>query len=247
MKGIYIPQYDITLQFTNKSGSLVMLNSIIQFCKYNDIEYRFATNSDNRKVYVFTRNPIDRFITSYNWFMDSSENNANVKQIKVNHKIFTINDFISKYETIMYDIKDTHYQPQSFELLNYNETTFDINDIPNMINGYTFIKVEDVGDKINAFVNAYHYVHGEQSFVDYDYSELLVLNLIDEFSTLRYHTKVHFNLLYLSMKTILDSKHHKINNRIKLKTEDIVADIGKLPIFQLEIGLFGYNTTKSLI
>jgi hypothetical protein len=251
MKGIYIPKYDITLQFVNKSGSLVMLNTIIQFCKYNNIEYRFATKLDNKKVYIFTRKPIDRFITSYNWFMDSSDDNYSTNKIKSKYNINNITDFIAHYETIMYEIKDTHYQPQLFELLNYNDRKFNINnikDITTKLNlrykSYIFLKIENIGDIISEFANTYHYMHGEQSFIEHDYSDMLILNKIDEFKTLSYDAKIHFNLLYLAMKKILDLKHHKIDNRLILI--DKVANV-KFDIFDIENVLYGYSLPKQLI
>lgn len=258
MKGIYLKDTNVAMQFTNKSGSLLLLNTFIQFCKLYNISYTHSSilngteNDFNKdtKFYIFTRNPIDRFLTSYNWFKNESDSNNNVNLLKRKYSINNVTDFIKHYDTIMYQVEDTHYQPQLFQILEYNTYPFTltfpiINEkLKNRFNQYQFIKVEDLTDKIATFADTYYYVHGEQKYVDYDYSGLLILDLISEFSELSYEQKIQFNLIYLAMKAILDAKHHKIEERLKIKTKTIIENINSIPIFKLEILLYDYHELK---
>jgi hypothetical protein len=251
MKGIYIPQYNIAFQFTNKSGSLVMLNTFILFCNFYNITFEHLNRViDYKKLkvkfYIFTRNPIDRFITSYNWFMDSSKNNVNVNQMKIKYRIDNIDDFIANYGTIMCEIKDTHYEPQLFDVLKYDDKKFNIdiidinNKLINQYYKYEFIKMESISILNTCFMDKYYYIHGPESndIIPPDYSKCQILNIISEFNTISYNQKIHFNLLYIAMKSILDIRHHKINDRVILLNK--VKNIN-LNIFNIENTLFGYT------
>jgi hypothetical protein len=63
MKGYFLPDYNIVLQFTNKTGSLQMINTFMLFFNYNNIKYEEAStlyNSPNpfdekTQFYIFTR------------------------------------------------------------------------------------------------------------------------------------------------------------------------------------------------
>jgi len=258
MKGIYLKDYNIALQFTNKSGSLVMLNTIILFCKYNNIPFEYLNIKINykslkTKFYIFTRNPLNRFITSYNWFINSD--NANVYEIKTKYNIDSIEKFIEYYSNIMLEINDSHYIPQILDILEYEKQAFKLtsynikNKLKDKFHNYQFVKMETIGQYDTNFKMSYQYVNGVQDTTDtklfeHDYSNTFILNLFKEFDSIEYNTKTHFNLLYNSIKTILDIRHHKSNNRLELL--DKVANV-KFNIFDIENVLYGYSLSKSII
>ena len=134
MKGYFLSDYNIALQFTNKTGSLQMINTFMLFFNYNNIKYEAINtlyNSPNQfdektQFYIFTRNPIDRFITTYNWFMYYSDSVDVAVSLKKKYNITDIESYINNYTNIMYEIDNTHYQPQIFEILQFNENNFNI-------------------------------------------------------------------------------------------------------------------------
>lgn len=258
MKGYFLPDYNIALQFTNKTGSLQMINTFMLFFNYNNIKYEEASilydspNSFDEKTqfYIFTRNPIDRFITTYNWFINSSDSVDIVLNLKNKYNITDIESYINNYTSIMYEINDTHYQPQIFEILQFNKNKFkiDLNSIKNdlskrFLNNYTFLNIERISTFLENFTDVYQYSHG--NIVDLmlsqtDYKNQLILDLIPEFVSMNIELKKHFNFLYIAIKSILDKKHHKNSSRPLLDTDLVNFIIHKLPILKIEAELYGY-------
>ena len=265
MKGYFLPDYNITLQFTNKTGSLQMLNSFMLFFNYNNIKYEDASKfydttnpfNDDTHFYIFTRNPIDRFFTTYNWFMDSSDSVELVVNLKNKYNITDIESFILNYHKIMYEVDNTHYQPQTFEILQFdkNNFTIDLNTIKESLfnrfkTNYTFLNIEMISTFLENFTNIYEYSHG--NIVDLmlpktDYKYQLILDLIPEFVSMDIELKKQFNFLYMAIKSILDKKHHKNSSRPLLDTDMINLIIEKIPIIKIEAILFGYSLPKALI
>lgn len=265
MKGYFLPDYNIALQFTNKTGSLQMLNSFMLFFNYNNIKYETASTfynttnpfNDDTQFYIFTRNPIDRFVTTYNWFMYYSDSVDVVVSLKNKYKITDIEAYINNYTNIMCEINNTHYQPQLFEILEFNENNFniDLNTIKESLfkrfkTNYTFLNIERISTFLENFTNIYEYSHG--NIVDLmlpktDYKYQLILDLIPEFVSMDIELKKHFNFLYMAIKSILDKKHHKNSSRPLLDTDIINLVIKKLPIIKIEAALYGYSLPKSII
>jgi hypothetical protein len=259
MKGYFLPDYNIALQFTNKTGSLQMINTFMLFFNYNNIKYEEATilyNSPNpfdekTQFYIFTRNPIDRFITTYNWFMNSIDGPENVLNLKKKYNIPDIESYINNYTKIMYEIDDTHYQPQIFEILAVepNKFNFDSKSIKDSLfkrynTNYTFLNIERISIFLENFTAMYQYSHGnvvDLMFPQTDYKYQLILDLIPEFVSMDIESKKHFNFLYLAIKSILDKGHHHTNSRIELDTPKLRAIIGKIPIIKIETQLYGYS------
>lgn len=265
MKAYFLPDYNIVLQFTNKTGSLQMLNSFMLFFNYNNIKYEAAStlynthNEFNEKTqfYIFTRNPIDRFVTTYNWFMYSSDSVDVAVSLKHKYKITDIESYINNYTNIMCEINNTHYQPQIFEILQFNENNFniDLNTIKESLfkrfkTNYTFLNMEMISTFLENFSNTYQYSHGnilDVSLPKTNYESKLILDLIPEFVSMDIESKKHFNFLCMAIKSILDKKHHNSNTRIELDTPKLRSIIGKIPIIRTELLLYGYNVPKHII
>jgi hypothetical protein len=256
MKGCFLPDYNIALQFTNKTGSLQMINTFMLFFKYYNIKYEgldtsFNIFDENTKFYIFTRNPVNRFITTYNWFMHSSDRVDGVLNLKQKYNITDMESYISNYNNIMYEIDDSHYQPQIFEILAFepNNFNFDSKSIKDSLfkrynTNYTFLNMEMISTFLENFSNTYQYSHGnllDLSLPKTDYECKLILDLIPEFVSMDIESKKHFNFLYLAIKSILDKGHHHTNSRIELDTPKLRAIIGKIPIIKIETQLYGYS------
>jgi hypothetical protein len=262
MKGCFLPDYNIALQFTNKTGSLQMINTFMLFFNYYNIKYEgldtsFNIFDENTKFYIFTRNPINRFITTYNWFMHSSDRVDGVLNLKQKYNITDMESYINNYNNIMYEIDNTHYQPQIFEILQFNENNFniDLKSIKDSLfkkynTNYTFLNIEMISTFLKNFTDTYQYSHGnllDLSLPKTDYECKLILDLIPEFVSMDIESKKHFNFLYLAIKSILDKTHHHTNSRIELDTPKLRSIIGKIPIIKIEAELYGYFLPKRLI
>ena len=262
MKGYFLPDYNIALQVTNKTGSLQMINTFILFFNYNNIKYQelnisFNIFDEKTQFYIFTRNPIDRFITTYNWFMTSIDGPDVVLNLKKKYNISDIESYINNYTKIMYEINDTHYQPQIFEILEFNQNNFniDLNTIKESLfkrfkTNYTFLNMEMISTFLENFSNTYQHSNGnalDKLLPETDYKYTLILDLIPEFVSMDIELKKHFNFLYMAIKSMLDKNHHNSNTRIELDSPKLRSIIGKIPIIRTELLLYGYNVPKHII
>jgi hypothetical protein len=262
MKGYFLPDYNIALQVTNKTGSLQMINTFILFFNYHNIKYQeldisFNIFDEKTQFYIFTRNPIDRFITTYNWFMTSINGPDVVLNLKKKYNIPDIESYINNYDKIMYEIDDTHYQPQIFEILAFepNNFNFDSKSIKDSLfkrynTNYTFLNMEMISTFLEKFSNTYQHSNGnelDKLLPETEYKSTLILDLIPEFASMDIELKKHFNFLYIAIKSILDKNHHNSTIRIELDTTKLRSIIGKIPILKIEAALYGYSLPTSII
>ena len=157
----------------------------------------------------------------------------------------------------MYEIDNTHYQPQIFEILQFNKNNFkiDLNSIKNDLSNrfktnYAFLNIERISTFLENFTDVYQYSHGnvvDLMLPQTDYKYQLILDLIPEFVSMDIELKKHFNFLYIAIKSILDKKHHKYSSRPLLDTDVVNLIINKLPIIKIEAALYGYSLPKSII
>jgi hypothetical protein len=174
-----------------------------------------------------------------------------VLNLKKKYNIPDIESYINNYTKIMYEIDDTHYQPQIFEILAFepNKFNFDSKSIKDSLfkrynTNYTFLNMEMISTFLKNFTDTYQYSHGnllDLSLPKPHYECKLILDLIPEFVSMDIESKKHFNFLYLAIKSILDKGHHHTNSRIELDTPKLRAIIGKIPIIKIETQLYGYS------
>jgi hypothetical protein len=189
--------------------------------------------------------------------MYSSDSVDGVLNLKQKYNITDIESYINNYTKIMYEIDNTHYQPQIFEILQFNKNNvkIDLNSIKNDLSkrfsdNYAFLNIEKISIFLENFTDIYQYSHG--NIVDLmlpqtHYKYQLILDLIPEFVSMDIELKKHFNFLYLAIKSILDKGHHHTNSRIELDTPKLRAIIEKIPIIKIETQLYGYSLPKSII
>jgi hypothetical protein len=154
----------------------------------------------------------------------------------------------------MYEIDDTHYQPQIFEILAFepNNFNFDSKSIKDSLfkrynTNYTFLNMEMISTFLEKFSNTYQ--HSNANALDKllpktEHKYTLILDLIPEFVSMDIELKKHFNFLYMAIKSMLDKNHHNSNSRIELDTPSLRTIIKKIPIITIECMLYGYNVPK---
>jgi len=243
MKIFYIEELKTSIVCLNKSGSLLILNTFTDFCYYKG--YTIVKDkeelTEDTKTFIFVRNPIDRFKTSFTWFLRHEEHCINLFNVHDPIKMFTIENFIkfiNKQDEI-YKINDTHFLPQKYDLLGKKSNEkFNINDklVENLYPNYTFIKLEDFSEKLISAVklNTDDILHNVNTYA----KEKGNLKADDIFlDSLDSDDFKLFSSLYLHNKLRLDSHHHG-NKSIEI-TQKIESDLFLL--LEDEFMLYGYK------
>jgi hypothetical protein len=247
MKSLYIKELDKSFVLLNKSGSLLLLNTLMDFCKYKNYNVTEGVNI-NSEVFIFVRNPIERLKTSFTWLLgpEGKRDNQNYKDICL--KLFNEYDetkimltldnfmkFVDNQDEIC-KLNNSHFLPQKVDLLNnkiVNTLTDDIVKVnyPN----YHFVQIEKFGDLI---INSINYKNDEL-LMNYGDKKTNHKVIIDYFLLNMFNSDdlVLFSALFLYNKNVLDSKHH--TNKIIDLPKKIESKL--YFILQDEYDLYGYE------
>ena len=108
MKGFYCKDLNKAFVTTNKSGSLLILNSFFEFCKIKKLKCVMLADcydsiKDTAEFNIFVRNPIDRFITTFYWFLKNHIEANDIFGNKPIEELFTINNcnYIGQSQSII--------------------------------------------------------------------------------------------------------------------------------------------------
>lgn len=173
---INIPEYKLSLIVPHKSGNTILYSTLVDILETNSIEFINTSNNDEleENCFLFIRNPIDRFFSSYNWYarlktlLDSDRlKTLTTDQLSIMNeslKIFddleidSLSKFIEKYKIFINNSNDTHFLPQSSFFLKRNadkgmRSNLNVNirkeyDARFENRNYKFFRVEDIGDTI---------------------------------------------------------------------------------------------------
>jgi len=258
MKGFYIEELNKAVVTTNKSGSLLVLNSFFEFCNnkklkcitldkcYNDIKNTAEFN-------IFVRNPIDRFITTFYWFLKKHKESNIIFGDKPISDLFTVNNFIYFFKNYFDIIHQTNYDfhitSQKFHLLETSNDNIFINQqitdflIKEKYPNYNIIQIEEFEKELsNIILNDHQTFLWDIKDIDIDYSFEINTN-ISIIKDLKINDiKLLYSCFLLSEK-YLNIRHH---NKPSLKlTKNIETSLYLL--FEDEIKLYGYESIKSLI
>jgi hypothetical protein len=167
MEILNLKKYNTSFFIPVKNGHTLIyttLSHLFQHFKI-EIEFSFDTTTSLDKKIIFTRDPIDRFFSSYFWMKQMIEfDNDHEEKIKINDylrssKITDINSYIINYRTFLQFCDDFHYIPQSSQLLFYDNSFFkeevldgDLNLLykNKFKNNFKFIKIESINDVIKS-------------------------------------------------------------------------------------------------
>ena len=248
MKTLYIPKYKIGFLSINKSGSLQMINTLKLFLEYKGIEYTSPNDLsviENTKIFILVRNPIDRLITSYNWFMI----NSTYKSIKNKYDINNIHDFLKHYKEILSDLKyDTHIAPQLCTILNStyhlkNNNLLSKKEIEKKYPNYEFVHVEDIANYHTNFMGNYRMSQQSTDPVRVAPDIKYTLDLFG-FTDISTPDKALFDMFYSFVKNSLDNAHHKQSRLEFQNIIDLVIIIINYNIMNNELNLYGYTNHK---
>lgn len=116
MKQIYIPSLNVIILFFFKSGSSLYTAFIESWLKWLRIDYDYSeitvVRNKKPKVYLMTRNPLERIVSSFYW--------TKTFDIQSKDDKFPIEDFIKFIDELENEINDTsdnHLLPQSWNLV----------------------------------------------------------------------------------------------------------------------------------
>jgi len=128
---INVPEYNLSFIIPHKSGNTIIYSVLSDILDLNLIKFNttFSREESEKNCFLFVRNPVDRFFSTYNWYMkmkklndlDEFENltKDQLNTMKESLKIFedleidTLSKFIEKYKLFINNSTDTHFLPQT--------------------------------------------------------------------------------------------------------------------------------------
>jgi len=173
---INIPEYKLSLIVPHKSGNTIIYSTLVDILETNSIEFNNTSNNDEleENCFLFVRNPIDRFFSSYDWYakvkrlLDAERlETLTTNQLAIMNESLKVFDdleidslpkFIEKYKIFVNNSNDTHFLPQSSFFLkrdgdkgmrsNLNLNVRKEYDARFENRNYKFFRIEDIGDTI---------------------------------------------------------------------------------------------------
>jgi hypothetical protein len=173
---INIPEYKLSIIVPHKSGNTIIYSTIVEILELNSIEFNNTSNNDEleENCFLFVRNPIDRFFSSYNWYaklkrlfdvdrldsLTADQLSLMGESLKIfgDLEIDSLQKFIEKYRIFINNSTDTHFLPQSSFFLKRNgdkgmRANLNLNirkeyDARFENRNYKFFRVEDISDTI---------------------------------------------------------------------------------------------------
>lgn len=172
-----VPEYNTSFIIPHKSGNTIIYSTLSDILQLNSIEFNFVNEELEKNCFLFIRNPIDRFFSSYDWYVKLKRlydlnmlNKLTKKELErteeslktfEDFEIDSLSKFIQKYKSFIETSNDTHFLPQSSFFLNDplgNEIISNLNfnfrkeyDKRFENYNYRFFRIEDINDiiKIN--------------------------------------------------------------------------------------------------
>ena len=256
MEILNIKEKDLSIIIPLKNGHTLLYTTFIHLFKHLNIEIELETNSNKilNNVYIFVRNPMDRFFSSYFWldYMSKSGEfnykNGIIDIIK-NTAVYDIDSYINRYEIFLKECNDFHYIPQSSQILRSNNKIYKEEIIDSQTNlkllydtkfglNYKIFKIEDIDTTIEK--NTLSLINKNIGFDNK--LEGIAFN-INKFDFLEDHpneVSFLFSTFYLYFKNIYKTTNHHKNidytNRVKFSEYNIVCSLT-----ENERVFFGYN------
>lgn len=247
MEFLNIKEKDLSIIIPLKNGHTLLYTTFIHLFKHLNIEVKFE-NEPNKVLsnsYIFVRNPIDRFFSSYFWLEymskigDEGYRDGIINCMELT-RVSNIDSYIRNYSNFINKCNDFHYIPQSSQIL-YNDkkilkeeiidTQFDLKSLYEYKFGlnYNIFKIEEINKNIKK--NTSSLIDKNIGFDDK--SNSIGFNM-DKFSFLEdFSSEVSFlfTTFYSYFKNIYESTTHHKNidyvNKITLYEYDMVCKITK--------------------
>jgi len=227
MNILNIKEKDLSIIIPFKNGHTLLYTTFVHLFKHLNIELK--TEGDVNKIlgnsYIFVRNPIDRFFSSYFYMEYISEfgtslHSKRVKGLVETSNIRDVNTYIKDYNMFVSKCNDTHFLPQSSQILFNSQKSFIKNEI---INGeidinllyenkfgknYKIFKIEDIDKIIKK--NTLNLISKDIGFSDRLNSLGFNVSKFDFLSDFSGETNFLFSTFYFYFKNLYQmSTHHK--------------------------------------
>jgi hypothetical protein len=269
MKHMNVPEYNVSFIAPHKSGNTILYSTLVDILKLNSIEYNFLNDKLEKDCFLFVRNPIDRFFSSYDWYVKLKRlhdldmlkdlSDDDLKQTKSSLEVFenleidSLSKFIEKYELFINNSIDTHFLPQSsffFKRSTNNEMVGNLNfnfrieyDRRFENHNYKFFRMEDINDIIKFNKNL---------SISSDFKNYGVLNKTDfkSFYFLKDFSKTINNLFMIFHtyhKDSLSEYHHSKNPNYYYGEITLNEYLTVCEIFRKECLFFGYDDIPNLL
>jgi hypothetical protein len=254
-----IKEKDLSIIIPYKNGHTLLYNTFIHL--FNHLNIEFEMESDVTKIlgnsYIFVRNPVDRFFSSY-FFMEYvsrfgvGTHSDSVRCLVESTNIRNVNAYIRNYNMFINVCDDTHFIPQSSQILYKNQQIFLKNEIINdeidmnllyenkFGKNYKIFKIEDIDGVINE--NTLNLISknigsderfNSMAFNTFKYE----FEFLNDFSI---DTNFLFTTFYFYFKNLYQtSTHHKNVNYIEKITLDEYREVCN--ITKKEYSFFQYN------
>jgi hypothetical protein len=258
MKGFYIEELNKSFVTTNKSGSLLILNSFFEFCKHKKMKCIMLDDCyDNIKnsaeFNIFVRNPIDRCITTFYWFLKKHEESNEIFGNKSIEELFTINNFnyfIENYFDIIKKTKyDFHITPQKFHILETHKDDIILDQkitdliIKEKYPNYNIIRIEEFEEEMSKVIlDAHNSFLWDIRDMENEYLNNLDIKVPVIKDMVLDDIKLLYSCFLLSQKYLNTRHHNKQFLKLNRETQNIVYKL-----FNDEIELYGYQKIKSLL
>ena len=243
MKSLYIKELDKSFVLLNKSGSLLLLNTLMDFCKYKNYYVTEGVNI-NSEVFIFVRNPIERLKTNFTWFLgyqDLCLKFFNEYDPKTMITLDNFKKFVDNQDEI-YKLNNSHFLPQKCDIMDKNQKFNLTNEIIKTIYPiYNFVQIEKFTDLVIESINN----NNDNLLINYGNKKTNHKVIIDYFllNTFNSDDLVLFSALFLYNKKILDSNHHSN------KTLEITNQFEKelFLLLEDEYLLYGYEIKEHFL
>lgn len=239
-----IKEKDLTIIIPLKNGHTLLYVTFIHLFKHLNIEVESKPSRVLNNVYIFVRNPIDRFFSSYYWLdcviKDGSEiEKSDLKALLKKTNISDIDSYIHQYENFLTECNNFHYIPQSCEIF-YNlrnkiykseiidpQTDLKLLYDENFGLNYKIFKIEDITKTINEGISTL--VKKNVGFSGDHNTHAFKLNKFDFLNDYPNEVSFLFSTFYQYFKHIyIMTNHHKnidYTKKVKFTEYDAVCSL----------------------
>lgn len=263
MEHINLTKEKITIIVPYKSGHTLLYSTFIHLFKHYNIDFTIGATTDNflENVYVFVRNPLDRFFSSYNWFEemylrgDGDDNTIpRIKKYKESCNITDLKSYIRNYNEFIKICDDYHFLPQTSQILYSSSKNITItkkqpiSDIEFEYNkklgpNYKIFRVEEINDTIKINKDILN-INGVGFFNKINNtlfnSDIKIFDFLNPFDD---NLNSMFMIFYVYFKNLFDeSGHHKKQTYLdKISEEDFCLSY---LLIKREFDFFGYKPNE---
>ena len=124
MNILNIKEKNLSIIIPFKNGHTLLRTTFIHLFKHLNIDVELEHDQMKllKKSYIFVRNPIDRFFSSYSWMENMLKNGDDLNKEYIidcmkSANVNNISDYINNYENFIDKCDDTHFIPQSSHIL----------------------------------------------------------------------------------------------------------------------------------